>query len=55
MKYEVGEILKHRLYGYKVKILDYKNGIYRCVCVDNTLLSASILLILEQNLEGICL
>lgn len=53
MIFQAGEIVKHKIHGYKLKILDYHAGKYRCICTDKTPLIHTILFILEQNIERI--
>ena len=50
---KIGLIVKHKIHGYQLKILNYNKDIYKCVCLDNTPLMHTILYISKQNIEGL--
>jgi len=42
---------KHKIHGYSVKIISKKGKYYKCFITDKTPVMATILNILEENLE----
>jgi len=51
MKFKTAQIVKHKIFKYKVKILSFKNGKYLCNMADKTPVMKTILHIKETNLE----